>query len=292
MQLRMPLFKVIQKSFGFIPREEAQSFIIGLDHFPCASPGGQGIGATPCAGSYAPVDGGSQEAENAVYGLTCQSLPGLRPGHGLDSNILFGFCVALWGSEQFRLEIGEQSGTQVGNRQIVDFSFEVGAILAVVLVNVFPLTAAPCEVGVHELPDRYPVTGCGVYAGIGDFGNEFCPFTFGQCGPDTLTVPADCFPVPLALSIGIAKTVDAIRLSRLGVAFLGRQAIENAFKLYFYVFSGSYVVHGSMITANPSKGKMIIRPLSKMDFRDKNDEDIYLFLLIIFGLSMKICEGL
>ncbi|MGE9985255.1 hypothetical protein [Desulfovibrio sp. SGI.169] len=103
-------------------------------------------------------------------------------------------------------------------------------------------------------------------------------------------MPADRLPMAFALGIGVAETIDSIRLSRLGVAFFGRQAVVHALELGFYVFSIGYVAHGDMITTKNLKGKMVIHPLSKMDFRDKNDEDNYLFLLIILAIFMAVCE--
>ena len=41
MQLRMPLFEVVQKGFGFLSGQETQSFIVGFDHFPSTAFGGQ-----------------------------------------------------------------------------------------------------------------------------------------------------------------------------------------------------------------------------------------------------------
>lgn len=43
MQLRMPLFKVVQKGLGLFPCQETQSFIVGFYHFPSTALGGQRI---------------------------------------------------------------------------------------------------------------------------------------------------------------------------------------------------------------------------------------------------------
>lgn len=290
-QLRMTLFEIIQKGFGFLSGQEAQSFIVGFDHLPCAALGGQRIDAAPCAGGDGTVYGGAHERKNIVHGLPGKSFPGLCLGDGLDGAALFGLCIPGGRGEQFSLEIGEQPSTQIGNRQIVNFGFEVGAVLAVVLVNILPFASAPFKVGFHELADCHSVAGCRVYACDGDLGNEFCPLAFDHWRSNAFAVPADRLPMAFALGIGVAETIDAIRLSRLGVAFLGRQAVVHALELGFYVFSIGYVAHGDMITTKNLKGKMVIHPLSKMDFRDKNDEDNYLFLLMILAIFMVACEG-
>ncbi len=290
MQLRMPEFQIFKKRPGFLSGQEAQSFIVGLDHFPCSTLRGQRVDAAPCAGGDGTVYSRTHEAENVVYSLPGQRFPLPRFDVGLSRNF-FELRISGGRGEQFSLEIGEQPRTQIGNRQIVNLGLEVGAVLTVVLVNIFPFASAPFKVGVHELPDCHFVAGSRVYACDGDLGNEFCPLAFDHWRPNAFAVPADRLPMTFALGIGIAETIDAIRLSRLGVALLGRQAVENALELGFYVFSIGYVAHGGMITTKNLKGKMVIHSLSKMDFRDKNDEDNYLFLFILLALFMATCEG-
>ena len=48
MQLRMPLFEVVQKGFGLLSGQETQSFIVGFYHLPRPALGGQRVDATPC----------------------------------------------------------------------------------------------------------------------------------------------------------------------------------------------------------------------------------------------------
>ena len=57
----------------------------------------------------------------------------------------------------------------------MDFGLEVGAILAVVLVNVLPFASAPGKVGVHYLPDGNFVALNGIDAGGIKLGKELCP---------------------------------------------------------------------------------------------------------------------
>ena len=61
MQLRMPLFKVVQKGLGLFPCQEAQSFIVGFDHFPCTTLGGQRVDSAPHTGGDSTVYGGTHE---------------------------------------------------------------------------------------------------------------------------------------------------------------------------------------------------------------------------------------
>lgn len=290
MQLWMPLFEVVQKGFGFLSGQKTQSFIVGPDHLPCSALGGQRVDTAPCAGGDGTVYGGAHEAENVVHGLPGQCFT--PPCSGVEiSRGFFGLCIPGRGGEQLRLEIGEKSRTQLGNRQIVNLGSEMGLVLTVVLVNVLPFASAPFEVSVHELTDCHIIAGSRVYTRDGDLGNEFCPFALDHWRPHTFAVPADCLPVTFALGISVAETIDAIRLSRLGVALFGRQAVENALELCFYVFSAGYVAHGDMITVEDLKGKMVIHPLSKTDFRDKKDEDNYLFFMILLAMLMTTCEG-
>lgn len=291
MQLWMPLFEVVQKGFGFLSGQKTQSFIVGPDHLPCSALGGQRVDSAPCAGSDGTVYGGAHEAENVVDCLASQSFSGFCLILGLDAAPLFGFCIPGGCGEQLRLEIGEESRTQIGNRQIVNLSLEMGLVLAVVLVNVLPFASTPFKVGVHELTDCHIVAGSRVYTRDGDLGNEFCSFALDHWRTNTLAMPADGLPMTLALGIGVAETIDAIRLSRLGVALLGRQTVENALELCFYVFSAGYVAHGDMITTKNLKGKMVIHSLSKTNFRNKKDEDNYLFFMILLALLMTTCEG-
>lgn len=287
----MPLFEVIQEGLGFFSGQKTQSFIVCSDHLPCSALGGQRVDSAPCAGSDGTVYGGAHEAENVVHGLASQSFSGLCLIPGLDAAPLFGFCIPGGCGEQLRLEIGEESRTQIGNRQIVNLGLEMGLVLAVVLVNVLPFASTPFKVGVHELTDCHIVAGSRVYTRDGDLGNEFCPFALDHWRPHTFVVPADYLPVTFALGISVAETIDAIRLSRLGVALFGRQAVENALELCFHVFSAGYVAHGDMITTKNLKGKMVIHSLSKTDFQDKKDEDNYLFFIILLVLFMATCEG-
>ena len=290
MQLRMPLFEIVQKGFGFLSGQEAQSFIVGFDHFPCAALGGQRIDAAPYAGGDGTVYGGAHEREDIVHGLPGQCFPLPRSGVGISRN-LFELRISGGCGEQFSLEIGEQPRSQIGNRQIVNFGLKVGAVLTVVLVNILPFASAPFKVGVHELPDCHFVAGSRIHACGGDFGYELRALAFDHWRANTFAVPADRLPMTFALGIGIAETIDAIRLPRLGVALPGRQAVENALELGFYVFSIGYVAHGGMITTKNLKGKMVIHSLSKTDFLDKSDEDNYLFFMILLALFMAICEG-
>ena len=137
MQLRMPLFEVVQKGLGLFPCQEAQSFIVGFDHFPCTTLGGQRVDSAPHTGGDSTVYGGTHERKDVVHGLSGQSFPFPRPGVGLSCGF-FGLCIPGGRLQELRLEAGKQIWSQIGNRQSVDFGLEVGAMLAVGRSTYFP----------------------------------------------------------------------------------------------------------------------------------------------------------
>ena len=119
-QLRMPLFKAVQKRPDFLSGQETQPFIVGLYHFPSAALGGQGIDSAPHACGAGTVYGGTHKAEDVVDGLPGQHFSrrcfGFRPFGGL-----FGLCIPSRRFQKLRLEAGKQIRSQIGNRQSVDF---------------------------------------------------------------------------------------------------------------------------------------------------------------------------
>ena len=129
-QLRMPLFKVVQKRPDFLSGQETQPFIVSLYHFPSAALGGQGVDSAPHACGAGTVYGGTHKAEDVVDGLPGQHFSRRCFGFRLFGG-LFGLCIPSRRFQKLRLEAGKQIRSQIGNRQSVDFGLEVGAILAV-----------------------------------------------------------------------------------------------------------------------------------------------------------------
>ena len=288
MQLRMPLFEIVQQDFRFFLGQEAQSFIVGLHHFPGATLGGQRVDSAPHArGGYA-IDRGAHEAEDIIDSLPGQGFPLLRFGFGLSRSLL-GFCVPGGSRQKLGLEVGKQIGGQIGNGQGVNFGLEVSAVLAVVLVNVLPFAPAPSQIVVHDHADGHFVALDGIDAGGFKFGKEFCPLGSGRGRTDALAVSADSFPMAFAFGVRVPEAVDFIVLSGAGIA-LGGLTEEDALELGLCVFSFSCVAHMSNIEDITREGKMLIQNLSKMDFQDKNLDDNYLFLLIILLYLLATCD--
>ena len=173
-QLGVPLFKVVQKCLGFLSGQKTQSFIIGLDHLPCPALGRQRVDSAPHTGGDSTVYGGSHERKNIVYGLPGQGFPLPRLDVGLSCG-LFGLCIPGGRLQELCLETREQIGGQLDNGQSVNFSFEVGAVLTVVLVNVFSFAPAPRKIRVNDLPDGDFITFNGIDAGGLKLGKELCP---------------------------------------------------------------------------------------------------------------------
>lgn len=103
----MTLFEIIQKGFGFLSGQEAQSFIVGFDHLPCAALGGQRIDAAPCAGGDGTSYGGVHEREDMVHGLPGQCFPLPCSGFGISCGP-FARCIPGRRFQELRLEIGTQ----------------------------------------------------------------------------------------------------------------------------------------------------------------------------------------
>ena len=195
-QLRMPFFEIIQKCPGFLSGQETQSFVVGLDHRPCSALGGQRVDAPPCTSGDGPVYGGTYKAEDVVHGLPGQSFPRLPGSVGL-LRALFVFCISCGRFQELCIEIGKQIGGQFDNGECVDFGLEMGVVLTVMLVNVFPFASAPCKVSVNDLSDGDFITFNGIDAGGLKLGKELCAFLSGCSRTDALAVPADGFQWPL-----------------------------------------------------------------------------------------------
>ena len=118
----------------------------------------------------------------------------------------------------------------------MDFGLGVGAILAVVLVNVLPFASAPGKVGVHYLPDGNFVALNGIDAGGIKLGKELCPLLCDRGRADALAVPANGFPVALTFMISVPEAVDFVVLSGSRIA-LGGLAEEDALERGLCVFS-------------------------------------------------------
>lgn len=288
-QLRMPLFKVVQKGLGFLSGQETQSFIIGRYHFPCAASGGQGVDAAPHAGGDSAVYGGTHERKDIVHSLSGQCFPLSCSGFGITCG-LFGLCISGRRLQELSLESGKQIGGQFDHGQGVNFVLEMRLVLAIMLADVLSFAFAPCKIGVHQVSDGDLFPFDGVDAGDGNLREEFCALFLNQSRTNALAVSANSFPVAFALDVLVTETVDTIRQAGSRITF-GGLAVENALELCFYVFSGGYVVHGNMITANYSNWKMIIHSLSKMYFPEKFSNDNTFDLLIILAVILAICEG-
>lgn len=287
-QLQMTLFKIVQKGFGFLSGQEAQSFIVGFDHLPCAALSGQRIDAAPYAGGDGTVYGGAHEREDIVHGLPSQCFPLPCFRFGISCG-LFALCIPGRRFQELRLEIGKQIRGQFNDREGMNFGLEMGAVLAVMLVNILSFASAPGKVGIDDLPDGDFIPFNGIDAGGLKLGKEFCPL-FSGCGRAyAFTVSADGFPVTLAFVVSVPEDIDEIGLACARIT-LGRLAAENALELGFYIFSASCALHESSIASEIYFCKMLIHNLSKMDFRDKNLEDNYLNLLIIYLLLLAIYD--
>lgn len=287
-QLWMPFFKVIQKGPGFFFGQKPQFFIVGLDHRPCSALCGQRVDAAPYASGDGPVYGGTYEAEDIVHGLPGQSFPCLSFRAGLFRS-LFGLCIPGRRFQELRLEIEKQIRGQLDNGEGVNFGLEVGAVLTVMLVNVFPFASAPRKISVNDLPDGDFITFNGIDAGGLKLGKELCPLFSGRGRTDALAVPADGFPMAFAFVVSVPEGIDEIGLACAWIT-LGRLAAENALELGFDVFSASCALHEGRIASEIHFCKMLIQNLSKMDFRDKNFTDNLLNLLIIYILVLAICD--
>ena len=288
-QLRVPFFKVIQKGSGFLSGQKTQPFIVSLDHRPCPALCGQWVDAAPCASGDSPVYGGTHEAEDIVDGLPGQSFARFCSGWGLDGVTLFELCISGGRFQELRLEVGKQVGGQLDNGEGVNLGLEVGAVLAIMLINVLAFASAPRKISVNDLSDGDFITFNGIDAGGLKLGKELCPLFSGRGRTDALAVPADGFPVAFAFVVSVPEGIDEIGLACAWIT-LGRLAEENALELGFDVFSASCALHEGRIASEIHFRKMLIQNLSKMDFRDKFFEDNLLNLLIIYLLLLAICD--
>ena len=287
-QLRMPLFEVVQKGFGLLSGQKTQPCIIGFYHLPCAALGGQRVDAAPHADGNGTVYSGTHEREDIVHGLSGQCFPRVPFNAGL-SRAFLGLRISCGRFQELRLEIGKQIGGQLDNGQGMNFGLEMGAVLAIMLVNIFSFASAPGKVGIDDLPDGDFIPFNGIDAGSLKLGEEFCPL-FSGCGrANALAVATDGFPVAFAFVVGVPERVDEIGLACARIAFGGLSA-ENALELGFYVFSASCALHESRIASETYFCKMLIQNLSKMDFSDKNLSDNLLLLWIIYYLVQAICD--
>ena len=288
-QLRVPFFKVIQKGSGFLSGQKTQPFIVSLDHRPCPALCGQRVDAAPCASGDSPVYGGTHEAEDIVDGLPGQSFARFCSGWGLDGVTLFELCISGGRFQELRLEVGKQVGGQLDNGEGVNLGLEVGAVLAIMLINVLAFASAPCKIRVNDLPDGDFITFNGIDAGGLKLGKELCAL-FSGCGRAyALAVPADGFPVAFAIVVGVPEGIDQIGFTCAWIT-LGRLAEENALELGFDVFSAGCALHEGRIASEIHFCKMLIQNLSKMDFQDKNLADNLLNLIIIYLLMLAICD--
>ena len=210
MQLRVPLFEVVQKRPGFLSGQETQPFVVGLDHLPCPALGGQRVDSAPHAGGDSTVYGGSHETEDVVHGLPCQSFPRLPFSVEL-SSAFFRLCIPGGRLQELRLETGKQIRGQLDNRQGMNFAFEMSAILTIVLVNVLPFAPAPFKIGIHQVPDGDFIPLNRIDAGALKLGKKLCALFSGSSRTDALAVPAHSFPVPLRYSYEQVRGYDERR---------------------------------------------------------------------------------
>ena len=287
-QLRMPLFKVVQKSFGFLSGQKAQPFVIAFYHFPSAALGRQRIDAAPHSCGDSTIYSRTHERKDIVHGLPGQNFPRFLFGVGL-SRDFFELCISGGSLQELRLEIGKQIRGQLDDGQKMNFSLEMGTVLAVMLVNVLPFTMTPRKISVHYLPNGNLVALNGIDASGLEFGKKLGPFLPGSDRANAFAVPADGFPVPLAFVVSVPEAVDFVVLPGSQITF-GGLTEENTLKLGLYVFSVDFVAHMSNIKEATKEGKMLIRNLSKMDFQDKSISDNYLNLLVIFIVLLMTCD--
>jgi hypothetical protein len=287
-KLRIAELEISQQIFGFIRVQEAEALVVGFHHLPFASLGGERIVAVPQASGGSSVNSGAHETEDIVHGLASQKFTGLPSG--AFPHILFGFGIRGGSFQQFRLENGKQIGCYAGDGHGVYFVPQMGGVLAVMLVNVFAFAFAPGMIGVHGFPDGNLFALNGVDACGGKCVKELGSGVSGGLRADAFTVPADGFPVPFALKIGVPETVHAVSFAGTRIALCG-QAVKDAFKLGFDVFSAGCVTHGSTIPANFKEGKMLIQNLSKMENPDKKMRYNYASIFRLSNVASEIWDG-
>lgn len=279
MQLWMPELQIIQERLCLFSCQETQAFVIGLNHFPRATLGGQWIDAAPHADGDGTVYGGSHKRKDIVHRLSGQKFAGLF-SFGLFAAGLFGRGVSNRRLQQLRLQVGKQIRGQIDNGHPVDFSLQMGAILAVMLVNVLTLAPAPRKIGVHNLADSYFIALNRIDSSCLELGKKPCPLSSGRGRADALAVPTDGFPMGFPLGISVPETVDFVVLSGSRIT-LGGLTEEDALELSLYIFSFLFCAHVSNIMGIKKESKILIQNLSKMDLLDK-DSLINLLILYYF----------
>lgn len=100
--------------------------------------GGQRIDAAPCAGGDCTIYGGAHEREDMVHGLAGQCFPLPCSGFGISCGP-FARCIPGRRFQELRLEIGTQIRGQFNDRECMNFDLEMGAVLAILLVNALSL---------------------------------------------------------------------------------------------------------------------------------------------------------
>lgn len=180
------------------------------------------------------VYGGTHETEHVVNGLPSQSFPHLPFSVGL-SRSLFGLRIVGRRFQELRLEVGKQVESQLDNGQGVDFGLEVGAILAVVLINLLPFASAPNKVGIHQSPMVIFITLNRIDAGGLKLGKKLCPLLPSRSRTDAFTVPSDGFPMPFAFVVSVPEAIDFVVLSgsRIGLADGRKKMPSNLVFMYF-----------------------------------------------------------
>ncbi|WP_302292790.1 hypothetical protein [Bilophila wadsworthia] len=137
MQLRMPLFKAVQKGLDFLSGQETNLSLLAFTIFQVPPLVDKGL--TPL---HMPVATARFMAERIKLKMLLDGLPGQHFsrrcfGFRLFGG-LFGLCIPSRRFQKLRLEAGKQIRSQIGNRQSVDFGLGVGAILAVGRSTYFP----------------------------------------------------------------------------------------------------------------------------------------------------------
>lgn len=289
-QLMMPKFQISQQSLCLIAGEEAQTLIIDLCHLPDTTSRGERIAAAPEFCCNGVINGGTHEAEDVIDGLGSQQLACFGAGlFGVALHGFFGLCVPGGRVQQVRLEAGEQIGIQLCNGQGVDFGLQVGAVLAVVLIDVLALASSPVHIAIYGLTDGHFSLFDGIDARSSEGCQKFCSFISCHLRGTLRTLSPDGLPMAFALGVGVPEGVDAVGLAGTGVA-LGRTAVKYALELCFYVFSSAYVAHEETVASNSKESNMLIQNLSKTEIQKNIYQANILILFYFLCVTVETCD--
>ena len=289
-QLMMPKFQISQQSLCLITGKKTQALVVDLCHLPDAASRGERIAAAPELGCNGVIDGGTHEAENVVNGLGSQQLAYFCVGlFGVALHGFFLLCVPGGRVQQICLEAGEQVGIQLCYGQGVDFALQMGAVLAVMLIDVLPLTSSPLNIAIYSLTDGHFSLFDGIDTRSSEGCQKFCPFISCHLGGTLRTLSTDGLPMAFSLGVRVPEGIDTICFSGTGITF-GRVAEEHALKLCFYVFSASYVAHEETVASNSKESNMLIQNLSKTKIQKNIYQTNILILFYFLCVTVEACD--